>query len=356
MLAAALAVGGGVLIVAAVLSDAIATLVVTRGRSARWRPTRFWYGATWRVARFLAVTAPVRFGEFVLNVYPAVSLLGLLAVWLTGLVVGWALIYWRLGGVDATHNGFTASLYYAGTSIVALTYGAATGAAVRALSLVETVSGLGTIALLISYLPALYGAYSRRESLLLTLDDTAPRRLTPVRLIVLNASHGDLERFYRFCGEWERWTAEVLESHVTYPMLALFRSQHLGQSWITALGVVTDAATLACACIVGADTRESYFMHRRGRRAILDIADRLAVPVYSSAAAYNRITPDTFEVPWRELQKLGVPVYAKHVALDRLQAMANPYGGRMQELIDYLLAPHGFWGDSAEETVEDEVT
>ena len=58
----------------------------------------------------------------------------------------------------------------------------------------------------------------------------------------------------------------MLESHCSYPMLALFRSQHPGQSWITALGVVTDAAALACACIVGADVREPYFLYRRGRR------------------------------------------------------------------------------------------
>ena len=148
----------------------------------------------------------------------------------------------------------------------------------RFLSLVETLTGLGTIALLISYLPALYGAYSRREARLLTLDDPLGGRLTPFRVIAVQASDENLELFNRFCSDWEMWTAEVLESHTSYPMLALFRSQHPGQSWVTALGVVTDAATLACAAIVGAEVREPYFLYRRGRRAVDDIAGALNIP------------------------------------------------------------------------------
>jgi hypothetical protein len=118
---------------------------------------------------------------------------------------------------------------------------------------------------MISYLPALYGAYSRREARLLTLDDPTGSRITPVRIIEMNAPGGDVEMLYRSLGEWQLWTADVLESHVSYPMLALFRSQHEGQSWVTALGVLTDAATLTSACVDGAREREPYFLYRRGR-------------------------------------------------------------------------------------------
>jgi hypothetical protein len=343
----------GAIVVLLILGDAIGTLIVTRSRTARWRPTWLWYAATWRVTRAAAARLPGGGGDFVLNVYPALSLLGLLVLWLIGLVIGWALIYWGLELRVAGHADWASLAYYSGTSLLTPAFGVAEDQGVRFLSLVETLTGLGTIALLISYLPALYGAYSRREARLLTLDDPVGGRLTPLRVVAVHVSDQNLELLYRFCADWELWTAEVLESHVSYPMLALFRSQHPGQSWITALGVVTDAATLACACIVGADTREPYFLHRRGRRAIGDIAAALHIP--ESASETSWLTRDNVEIAWAGLGELGLPLRDKEDAWQRLQALRLPYGDRLQQLIDYTLAPHGFWGDSAEATVNDEV-
>ena len=268
---------GGVVIIVGMLSDAVATLIVTQGTSGVWRPTRLFYATTWRGVRALAARLPDRSGEYVLNVYPALSLLGLLVLWLAGLMLGWSLVYWGLDqSIGGTRDWGTLA-YYTGTSLVTPVFGSAHGALIRMLTLLETLTGVVTIALMISYLPALYGAYSRREARLLTLDDPKGGRITPVRVIALNAPGGDAEMLYRALGEWQIWTADLLESHVSYPMPALFRSQHPGQSWVTALGVVTDAATLTSACVEGAQSREPYFLYRRGRRAIVEISSRLHV-------------------------------------------------------------------------------
>jgi hypothetical protein len=136
-------------------------------------------------------------------------------------------------------------------------------------------------------------------------------------------------------------------------MLALFRSQHLGQSWITALGVVTDAATLTCAAIPGTERREPYFQYRRGRRAIHEIATRLHVP--RSAMTGHGLSREGFDYAWNVLVELGLPVRDREETWERLVEMRSGYGIRFQELVDFLLAPHGFWGHSAEETVLDEV-
>ena len=335
------------------LADAIGTLVVTRARAARWRPTRLWYAATWSSTRIAAARLPSRGGDFVLNVYPALSLLGLLVLWLVGLCIGWACVYWGLAEQVAGHTDWVSLAYYSGTSLLTPAFGVVSGEDVRFLSLVETLSGLGTIALLISYLPALYGAYSRREARLLTLDDPIGGRLTPLRVIAVHASGGSLEFFNRFCDDWEMWTAEVLESHTSYPMLALFRSQHPGQSWITALGVVTDAATLACAAIVGAEVREPYFLYRRGRRAVGDIANALNIP--EEPDDLSELTRANVEIAWAGLADLGLELRDKDETWQRLQELRSPYGNRLQQLIDYTLAPHGFWGHSAEATVIAEV-
>lgn len=346
-------VAGGAVLIALMIGDAVGTLVVTRGRAGRWRPTSLWYAVTWRATRIVAARLPKAAADLVLNAYPALSLLGLLIVWLIGLLFGWAFVYRGLGEPPGAAGDWATTVYYAGTALFAASFGAAHGTAAQLLSLVETVMGLGTVALLISYLPALYGAYSRREVKLLTLDDTLGTRITPVRVIAVHTPAADLEFFYRFCADWEQWTAEILESHSSYPMLALFRSQHAGQSWITALGVVTDSATLACAAIANADTREPYFLYRRGQRAIVDIASRLDVPLEPWLTDW--VNRDNFDAAWIHLTGLGVPLREKEDAYQRLVELRARYGRRLQELIDYLLAPHGFWGHSAEDAVADEV-
>ncbi len=346
------AVVGGVILIVGMLSDAVATLIVTQGSSGFWRPTRLFYAVTWRVTRAVAARLPERAGEYSLNVYPALSLLGLLVLWLAGLMVGWSLVYWgldqRLGGT----RDFGTLVYYAGTSLVTPLFGSAHGNAVRTLTLLETLTGVVTIALMISYLPALYGAYSRRESRLLTLDDPRGGRITPMRVVVLNAPGGDVEMLYRALREWEMWTADVLESHVSYPMLALFRSQHAGQSWVTALGLVTDAATLTSACVEGAQNREPYFLYRRGRRAILEISDRLHIPRNDGAVSW--LNEANFDIAWRALAEAGLPLRDKATAWQDMQVRGS-YGVQLERLIDFLVAPHGFWGHSAEETVAAEV-
>jgi hypothetical protein len=344
-----LALVAGVALVIVVISDAVATLVVTQGRSGRWRPGRLWYMWTWRLTRGFAARAPSRAAEAVLDVYPAASLLGLLVLWLVGLLFGWSLVYLGLGQTVNGSGDWGSLLYYAGASLVTPVYGSAHDPVVRILTLVEVLTGLGTIALLISYLPALYGAYSRREARLLTLDDPLGHRITPVRVIAVYSGGGDLDLLCRYFAEWEMWTAEVLESHVSYPMLTLFRSQHAGQSWVTALGVITDAATLTTACVVGAEKREPYLLYRRGRRAVLDIADRLHLR--PSERPYTWLTRENYDLARAGLVALDLPLRDPDEGWQRLQELRAPYGELLQQLIDYLLVPHGFWGHSAEETV-----
>jgi hypothetical protein len=348
-----LSILAGVVLVLIIVSDAVGSLVATHGRSAPWRPTRLWYASTWRATRALVARLPFEAGEMALSVYPALSLLGLLVLWLAGLMLGWALVYWGITFKIAGTSDFGTIVYYSGAALLTPAFGTAHGAAQRILTLTETLTGLGTIALLISYLPALYGAYSHREARLLTLDDPLGGRLTPVRVIAVHCGDGELDRLYRFFAEWEMWTAEILESHVSYPMLALFRSQHRGQSWITALGVVTDAAGLTCACVTGADQREPYFTYRRGRRAVLEIADRLHV---GAGPSEDWLTVANFDIAWDILLGLGLPLKEKAAAWEQLQLLRAPYGNRLQELMDFLVAPRGFWGHSAEETVVQEVT
>lgn len=344
-----LAAGGGALLVLVVLSDAVGTLMVTRGLAGRWRPTRIFYNRTWRCWRAigLRIRSPTRQEHF-LSLYAPLSLLTLLLIWLAGLAVGWALIY--IGQRSELHGAggdFGSLVYYSGTALLTIGFGDITAQAtgLRMLTLLEALTGLGTIALLISFLPALYGAYAKREARLLTLDDPSGERIQPTSLIVLGAPDGDADRLYGFFANWEMWTAELLESHVSFPMLALFRSQHEGQSWITALGVVVDAATMMCALVPGAEVREPYYLHRRGQRALTEIARRLHLT--PAAGAGPMVDRERFDIAYARVAGTGLPVRPADEAWQRLVDYRSAYAATLQALIDHLVAPPGFWGHSA---------
>ncbi|MDQ4069357.1 MAG: potassium channel family protein [Actinomycetota bacterium] len=333
-------------LVLATLTDAIGTLVAARGLTGRWRPTRQFYLVTWALWR-AAGRRVRRYREGFLSVYAPLTLLMLLGLWLVGLVLGWALVY-RAGAASLDgETGFGSLVYYSGTCLFTLGFGdiVAETTAMRIAALAEAATGVATMALAISYLPVLYAAYGRRESQLLTLDDPSGERIQPTALIRIWAPGGDTDRLYRFFGEWERWTADILESHVSYPMLALFRSQHAGQSWVTALGVVLDAAVLTCATVPGAELREPYFMYRRGRRALHEIVRRLPLP----AGAEAQLKREQFDVAYERIRETGLPLRDPDEAWKRLLEYRSTYGRSLQTLIDYLLAPAGFWGHSAED-------
>jgi hypothetical protein len=340
----------GLALVLATLSDAIGTLVAARGLTGRWRPTRHFYWITWRFWRAIGRRLGKRREGF-LSAYAPLTLLTLLGLWLIGLLFGWALVYSAAEASLKGDTGFGSLLYYSGTCLFTLGFGdiLAQTAPLRFAALAEAGTGVATMALAISYLPVLYAAYGRRESQLLTLDDPTGRRIEPTALIRIWAPGGDTDRLYRFFGEWESWTADILESHVSYPMLALFRSQHRGQSWITALGVVLDAAVLTCAVVPGAELREPYFMYRRGRRALQEILLRLPQTNLSQAP----LERFQFDVAYERVRATGVPLRDPDEAWERLVEYRSNYGTTLQALIDYLLAPAGFWGHSAEDADEE---
>lgn len=341
-----LSAGAGLAIVLAVMADLVATVVATAGSGTGWRPTRQFYTSTWAVWSWMARhrRSPER-RERLLALYGPLSLLALLLLWLLGLLFGWALVWLGLREHLRGDAGFGSYLYYSGIVLLTVGFGDITpaGFAARMLTLTEAMTGLATIALVISYLPALYGSFNRRETRLLTLDHPSGERIQPAALIALHAPDGDLQRLYRFFAEWELWVAEVLESHVSYPMLALFRSQHAGQSWITALGVVVDAAALTSAMVDGADEREPFFLYRRGRRAINEIARKLRTTGRDDPLLDRRL----FDVAYERLEEAGLPLREPDESWDRLVSYRGAYGSALEGLITYLAAPRGFWGHSA---------
>ncbi|MCP4228091.1 MAG: two pore domain potassium channel family protein, partial [Actinomycetia bacterium] len=246
----------GLTLVLAVIADMVNTLVTTATSTGRWWLSSILYRRTWSLIRALAARIPSESArERLMATYAPASVLLLLVAWVIQQVIGFGLIWWGIGGIGGA-DGLIDSIYYSGVVYFTLGFGelVPVGVIPRLGALIEALSGVLTTALVIGYLPALYAAYSERERKLMTLDDGTEQRITPTNLLLSRAPTGEVDDVIRFFEGWEEWVTAVIETHTTFPMLRLFRSKHSGQNWITALGVLCDAA-LQCQMIVGAKDR-----------------------------------------------------------------------------------------------------
>ncbi len=220
-----LAVVFGVLIILNVLWEAFETIILPRRVNRRWRVTVLFYRGTWLPWRAIARwIRKVRARETFLSFYGPLSLLTLLVFWAASLVLGFALLYYGAAHQVAAARDFETCLYLSGTTFFTLGLGdvvphASVG---RFLAVVESGLGLGFLALVLSYLPVIYQAFSRREVNIVLLDARAGSPPTAGELLRRHAEPDGMESLQRLLHNWERAAAEILESHVSYPGGHLF--------------------------------------------------------------------------------------------------------------------------------------
>lgn len=341
----------GIIIVVSVLADMVNTLVTTNTGRSRWWLSSILYRNTWRFMRAWAGSIQnEQRRELLLSTFAPVSVLLLLITWVTSQVIGFGLIWWASGGVDGAGSLFD-DLYYSGVIYFTLGFGELVPVEVvpRIGALVEAMAGVLTTALVIGYLPALYSAYSERERKLMTLDDGTEGRITPTNLLLSRAPTGDVDDVLRFFEGWEDWVAGVLETHTTFPMLRLFRSKHPGQNWITALGVLCDAA-IQCQIIEGARDRAPYWMLRRSIILFNELTADIDLSAYRARidATYAEFDTDDdtnlFRQLYDELEANGFELVDYDTALADTRLLRRMFDAPMEYLIDALLCPRGFWG------------
>ncbi len=280
--------------------------------------------------------------ENFLSFYGPLSLLFLVAVWAVGMILGFGLLQWGGGRIHPAGSGsFATLLYLSASTFFPLGLGDVTPANsfARMVTAVEAGAGFGFLALVISYLPVLYQSFSRREVRISMLDERAGSPPSAGELLGRRGSTYK-ETGARFLRDWELWSAELLESHLSYPVLGYFRSQHDNQSWVAGLTVILDTCALVIAGVDGIIDDYARLTFAMARHASVDLASMLGTPPVPP-------TPD--RLPAEDLQRLreflaerGLNLRTGEEAesvLSDLRASYEPYANSLSRRLRMPLPP-----------------
>jgi len=327
----------GPFIIWAVLLDAFETVVLPRRVLRNFKLTAYFYRRTWIPWRKIAshIKKTSRQQNF-LGYFGPLSLILLLAFWASGLIFGFGLIQYGIGGHEQLSGEkltFGKILYHSGETFFTLGYGdiVPTSGAARALSVIEAGMGFAFLGVVIGYIPVVYASFSRREIQISMLDARAGSPPSAAELLLRLAgrtedpgmSQSVLDEVLR---DWERWAAELLEAQISYPVLTFFRSQHSNQSWLAALTTMLDVSSLVLAGIEGLHPGQAKLTFAMARHAAVDLAQVVN-------ARYDAVYPD--RLPQAEYDALYSTLEAAdlrlrndeygHEKLAKLRSMYEPY-------------------------------
>jgi hypothetical protein len=331
----------GTFIVLATLLSAVKTVVVPRGYVSRITQRHFlvW---RWLFDRRVRPSRPYADRDRAFAFFAPIALITLPAVWVAFLTIGFTGIFFGVG-VHPFAEAFATS----GSSLFTLGFDRPKGSGLVALSFVEAGIGLGVVSLMISYLPTIYSAFSRREALVGMLEARAGSPPSPAQLLTRYVRIGWLGRLHDDVFErWEQWFVDVEESHTSHPSVVFFRSPHPDRNWVTAAGCVLDTAAITASTLDMPRDARADVMLRTGFFALRRIADYFGIeydpdpPPDGSIAVTRR----EFDLLLVELDAVGVPV-----KVDRDQAWRDFVGWRVNydavliSLCALVMAPTATW-------------
>jgi hypothetical protein len=270
-----LGVVAALVLMAVVLIDAFEVVLLPRRVRHGLRLARLFYRTSWQIGRTASqLIPPGRWRTGLLSAFGPLSLFVLVVLWAVGLITSFALLHLSLGTALTSEAGFGTYMYFSGVTFFTLGYGdlVPTGAVGRALSVAESGIGFVFLAVIVSYLPVLYQAFSRREITIALLDARAGSPPSSGELLRRLAAGRCPTGAAPFLAEWERWAAELLESHISFPVLSYYRSQHENQSWVATLTAILDTSALLLAGVEGPDSYQAGLTFAIARHAAVDLA------------------------------------------------------------------------------------
>jgi hypothetical protein len=351
----------GLVLVTLTLLDAFEVVLLPRPVRRRWRINRIFFAAAWAAWAWLARRLPPgRRREDFAGVFGPLSMVALFSAWAILLMFGFGLLHWSLQQLLGGDPPMTLAqaMGVSGDAFFTLGYGDVVPhhASGRLLVIFEAGTGFGFIALTISYLPVLYQHFSRRDYQLVELAARAGTPPTVAGLLAWHAAVDDPAAFLAWLRDWELWACDLVESHAAYPMLAFYRSQHEGHSWLAALAVLLDVCALGIAGDEAGGPPQAAATFAAARRALRVVAGSLGVAV-PSASVVAEGAPDAADVAHLTpvLRALWPGRGADAGTAERLGRLRRTCRPHLRALAAYLLLDLPEWGDAPSPRRSDDV-
>jgi len=333
--------GAGLILL--MLADGFETIVQPRRVTRRLRYARLFYRFAWLAWRLgaLRIRSP-RLRASYFSSFGPLSLLTLFTTWVGGLIFGFALLDWSLGTPIQIATGrvsFFTYVYLSGTTFFTLGYGDVTPLAPlgRTLAVVEAGLGFGFLAVMISYMPVLSQAFSSRETVISLMDARAGSPPSAAQFLVRLGRAGGMANVNAVLAEWERWAADLLASHLTFPVLSHYRSQHDNQSWLFSLATILDSCAILLAGLKTGNSYQAQLTFAMARHAAVDLA--LVLYVRPTTGDADRLPqPDLLRL-WAMLREAGLDVQDGTNASAKLTKLRGMYEPFLNALAHRLLMP-----------------
>jgi voltage-gated potassium channel Kch len=336
-----LALLGGLALAIVILIDAFEAIILPRRVTRKIRVTRLFFRTTWGFWKFAVGRISSRkTREALLGGYGPCSLLLLIAIWALGLVLSFGVMQYAAGSAIDVHepgrSGFAMDVYLSATTFFTLGLGDTVPRVplARFLLVAEAGLGYGFLAVIVGYLPFIYGSFSRREVNISLLDARAGTPPTAGELLRRYSYAEGQEALRDLLAEWELWCAELMESHLSYPVLAYFRSQHDNQSWIASLTAILDTCALVKTGIEGACERQAELTFAIARHAVVDLSQVFSTP--PRAPATDRLTPPDLRQMRETLGAHGMKLHDGEEADRQLLKLRSMYEPFVYSLATYL--------------------
>jgi hypothetical protein len=335
------ALAGAALVVAS-LADLFMSVVVPRSVGGRFRPSVILVRSMWRTwrDRSMRIADPER-REDTLAMFAPTYLMTLLVYWVFSEIVGYGLLFWalRAGLRPEVHLG--GAIYFAGASLLTIGYGDVVPLHwyTRALALIAAGGGLATFAIVTTFLFQTFGAFQRREAFVVTISERTgapPSGLEFVQRHIKLDLMNDLGTILR---ESQRWIAEVMETHLAYPILTYFRSSHDDESWVGTLGALLDASTLLITTLDMDHKGQAEITLRIGTHLARDFNGYFRLPEGDAAA----VEYDEFVIAYRALRELGAQLHPLEDAWPAFAKKRASYAVALDAMARWWRIPPARW-------------
>jgi len=337
----------GVFLLVLTLWDVFQTIVVPRPTPGTFRLARYVVRGSWRVVRAIGRRRPADARDWLYGLFGPAIAIGLLITWLAGLVLGYGLVLYGIRDqIRPVPESLGTTVYFAATSLLTLGFGdiVAEGTVARILVLVAAATGLGVVALVVTFLFSIYGSYQSRELEVIRLQATAGAPPSAVALLEAFAQLELRDRLPAFFVVWQRWAAEVLDSHVAYPVLMYFRSSHDNLSWVSALGTVLDTSCLVLTTIRDVPRGDAELLRRVGSHLVEDISN-----LGFRSGGTRPLDREAFDLAYARLAEVGYEMEPAEEAWPRFEAARSRYVERLETMANYWEVTSTAWLGEMEE-------